>query len=354
MSDPVAVSGTPRRIPGVGLDIGTMFLVVAGQSPDGQVSCRKIRDAFLEVDQEDSKMLRLSKISCVHRGENVFVVGDDALAAANLFKRSSSGEEQRLRRPIKGGIISPTESAAQDVLQVIIDELLGAPVSKGEKVVFSVPAAPIDVPGQDVVYHEGIFRKIVNVLGYEAESMNEAEAVIYSECAETQFSGIATSFGSGMSNTTLCYKALRGMSFSVARGGDWIDAQAAGSVNSTSSRCCAIKERGLDLRDPAVGEERTQREREALALYYRAHIRYVVANTARQFQISRDEFELPGPVPWILSGGTSLVTGFKDVFDECLALEKKRSGFPIEISEVRMAKNPLDSVARGLLVAALL
>ena len=45
------------------------------------------------------------------------------------------------------------------------------------------------------------------------------------------------------------------MSFSVARGGDWIDSGAARAVGGTSARMCSIKESGLDLQNPKTREE---------------------------------------------------------------------------------------------------
>lgn len=347
-----------RRSPGVGLDIGTMFLCVAEEAPDKTVVCRKIRDAFIEVDKEDTRMLKLSKISTVEHGDRMFVVGDDALAAANLFRRRHSvdGEDQQLRRPIQSGIISATEPFSKEVLMIIIKQLLGEPVVEKEKVFFSVPATPIDVPGQDVVFHQGIIGQMLKNLGYEAVSMNEAESIVYSECEDTNFSAIATSFGSGMTNVKVVYKAIGGTrspEFSIARGGDWIDKQAALAVNTIPSRVCAIKELGMDARTPQVGDPKTFREREAVAVYYHSLVKYVVQNTAVQFVRLRGDFMLPEPIPWVVSGGTSLVGGFLELFNECLSEERKK-GFPIDISEVRAAKSPLEAVARGLLVASLL
>jgi hypothetical protein len=58
---------------------------------------------------------------------------------------------------------------------------------------------------------------------------------------------------------------------------------------------------------------------------------------------------LEQPVPLVLSGGTVLPAGFKEVFERALQACK----LPIVISEVRMASEPLYSTAKGTLVAAL-
>ena len=55
------------------------------------------------------------------------------------------------------------------------------------------------------------------------------------------------------------------------------------------------------------------------------------------------------PLPIVLSGGTAKPRGFKDLFERTL----KSRPFPIEVAEVRMAKDPLTATARGALIAAM-
>jgi len=55
------------------------------------------------------------------------------------------------------------------------------------------------------------------------------------------------------------------------------------------------------------------------------------------------------PIPMVLSGGTAMPKGFRDRFEKLL----KESEFPLPLSEIRMAESPLNSTAKGALVAAL-
>jgi len=170
-------------------------------------------------------------------------------------------------------------------------------------------------------------------------------AIIYSQCAKDNFSGLAASFGSGMLNISLAYQTVKGMSFSCARGGDWADLHAAKATGFTASRMCSIKEKGVDLAHPKTREE------EAIALYIRALIKYCLENIAIQFKKVQSAIDLPDPVPFIVSGGTSLAGGFMEVFtDEFESIKKK--DFPIQISEIRTAKDPMTAVVEGLLVLA--
>jgi hypothetical protein len=324
--------------PAVGLDIGTMNIVSARQVGD-KIETKRIRDAFLDLDPEAKKTLRLSKVDYIERDGNIIVIGDSALNMANLFKRE-------VRRPLSRGVISAGELDAQQILSLLVQHVLTEPVEKGEHCYYSVPAAPIDDEGQDIIYHQEVFRKILTEQGYTAHPMNEAMAIIYSQCAADSFSGLSVSFGSGMCNIALAYQTVKGMDFSVARGGDWIDGNAARATGSTASRMCAIKEKGVDLASPK------NREEEALALYIRALIKYCLENIAIQFRKMQSNIDLPEPIPFVFSGGTTKAGGFQKVFEEEFELVKKK-GFPIKISEVRPAKDPMTAVAEGLLVLAM-
>jgi len=323
--------------PGVGLDIGTMNVVSARQQGT-KVVTQRVRDAFIDLDSADKKTLRLSRVNYVEKDGQLIVIGDSALNMANLFKRE-------IRRPLSRGIISAGEMEAQQVLSLLVHHVLGDPVLEGEHCYFSIPASPVDDIEQDVVYHTEIFKKIISEHGYQPHPMNEAMAIIYSQCGEENFSGLAVSFGSGMCNVALAFQTVQGMSFSVARGGDWIDTHAAKAMGATSSRMCAIKEKGVDLAAPK------NREEEALALYIRALIRYCLEGIALQFRKVQASLDLPEPIPFVVSGGTSKAGGFFEVFKQEFE-DVKKKGFPISISEVRAARDPLTAVAEGLLVLA--
>lgn len=323
--------------PGVGLDIGTMNIVSARQAGSRTVT-QRIRDAFIDLDVADKKTLRLSKVDYVEMDNQLIVIGDSALNMANLFKRE-------IRRPLSKGVIAPGEISAQQVLSLLVYHVLQDPVVQGEHCFFSVPSAPLDLPDQDTTYHTEIFRKIISEHGYEPHPTNEAMAIIYSQCAETNFSGLAVSMGSGMCNVALSYQTVMGMAFAVARGGDWVDQHAAKAMGSTAARMCTLKEKGVNLAEPK------SREEEALSLHVRALIRYCLENIAVQFRKVQATLDLPEPVPFIVSGGTSKAGGFLDVFQSEFEVLRQK-GFPIEISEVRAARDPMTAVAEGLLVLA--
>lgn len=323
-------------VSGVGLDVGTMNLVAA-RSEAGSVVSSRLRNAFLDLPAANKRMLKISNTSFIEMDGHLLVIGDEALETANLFDREA-------RRPMSGGIMSAGEIDGQRVIAVMLKHLLGTPKSDLEKCVYSVPAPALDVNGSDITYHSKILERIINELGYKAEAINEALAIIYSECAKTSFSGLGISFGSGMTNVCLAYNAMSVLEFSVGRGGDWIDAGASKAVGTTAAKICTIKEGGLDLMNPK------SRQEEALAVYIENLIDYVIDNTIKQFSKSKNQIAITKPIPIVISGGTSLAKGFLEKFQT--RFEKYRDTFPITVSEFRHATDPMSAVATGLLVLA--
>jgi hypothetical protein len=323
---------------GLGLDIGTMNLVSA-RKKGSSVQTKRMRDAFYEVPQENKEMLNLSDTSYVEHNGSIYVLGDQGMKMANVF-----GDEAR--RPLSQGLISPDEQDGREILGILIDNIVGSPQEDGEVCCFSSPGNPIDMDGQDTVYHESVFKSILSDLGYEPHAANEAMGIIYSECADTNFTGIGISFGSGMVNLALSYNTMSPLQFSVARGGDWIDQNAARAMGSTASKMCQMKEDGIDLMDSGGDNHR-----EAIIAYYKALMEYALDAIADQFRQKEDTMNLPDEFPIVLSGGTSLATNFKPLFEE--VFESKSANFPLDISEIRMADDPMTAVAEGLLIKAM-
>jgi hypothetical protein len=331
----------------VGLDCGTCFLVSARQGEDGQVNTSSVRDAFLEIEGADASvinMLKMSNVSYVQgdRG-SLYIVGEAAVSLSNLMKLEA-------RRPLSRGILSPGELEAEKMLIILIKSVLKEPTVENETVFYSIPAKPID-RDVDILFHEAILKKILEALQYKAVSMNEGAAVVFADAEKDNFTAIATSCGSGMCNTALVYQTMVGAAFSISIGGDYIDSSAAKATGSTATRIMSIKERGVYLLNPAAGDPKTLREREAIVVYYKNLIHQVIDGVKREFRKGSSKIELPESLPWILSGGSSLAKNFLEFFK--VEFEKDRFSFPLNISEIRMAKSPLNAVAQGLLIAAM-
>jgi len=295
------------------------------------------RNAFLEIPSEfvcNREMLTKLRVPYVQFKERLFVLGDAAFNLANMF-----GTE--VRRPMQHGFLAPGEQEAIPMIRFIIQRLLGDPVSEGEQVCFCIPAASID-RDNDTVYHEGIVGGILRKLGYTPRSMNEGHAIVYSSLGAQDFTGIGISCGAGMFNVCVAYKTIPALTFSVARGGDWIDEHVSKVMGIPRVRATAIKEADINLMEPK------SREEEAIVLYYRNLISYVLQNFKQRFMLARDVPQFTEPIEVVIGGGTSLIGGFVEVFAE----EIKKVALPIPIAGVRRAEDALSAVVRGCLIAA--
>ncbi|MEO0479475.1 MAG: hypothetical protein AAF196_08350 [Planctomycetota bacterium] len=321
---------------GKGLDLGTANIAAAIQQDDGSITVNVERNAFLDIgdDVYSKKMLTNAKVPYVVHDGKLVVIGEAAFELANVFGKNT-------RRPMADGLISANERDALPMMRMIISKVLGEPAAPGENCYFCVPAESLDVEN-DVIYHTGRFEAEVSKLGYTAKSINEAHAVVFSELAESDFTGIGLSFGGGMANACIAYKSIPCVSFSVARGGDWIDQNVARVRGIKHSKATFIKESGVDIRDPQ-GEDQA-----AVAIYYRNLIQYVLKNVKDRFERGQNMPTFSEPIDIACAGGTSMVGGFIEVFRE----EFAKIDFPMPVGRIFRAEDALTAVARGCLVAA--
>jgi hypothetical protein len=280
------------------------------------------------------QMLSRSDVLHIRKDDKVYVVGDDALNFANIFNKET-------RRPMQRGILSSEEASAIPMIKLITEQVVGEPAVDGENLFFSSPADPID-SDVSTLYHQKTLESMLSDKGYSPEPINEGMAVIYSELADHNFTGLGVSFGAGMTNVCLAYYAVPVMKFSIARGGDWIDQQASQATGTPVDKVTSIKEDGfeLDFQTDVGGVEG------AVSIYYENLLNYVVKKLSAE--VDEGDIEEDLDVPVVVTGGTSSPDGFEELFERHL----RDIQIPFSISEVRSADDPLYSVAKGALVAA--
>ena len=134
---------------GRGLDIGTSFIIGARElTEDKLVQYTDFRDAFFHMHPSSPIAKKMMEKGL--KGQEYFkdvdgsfvVVGQDAIERA--IERNQSAA-----RPLVRGVIAPREKQARRILRHIIKEILGEPMTEGEKVVYSVPAQPADQAADD-------------------------------------------------------------------------------------------------------------------------------------------------------------------------------------------------------------
>ena len=345
---------------GIGLDIGTAYIVSAKSDIDNKVKISSVRDCFLALPLDQSPALEIAGVEFIEGAEEVYVVGNDAINLIGVL----GGE---LRRPLSKGFISPKEEDGKEILLLILQQILGKPQVPGELVAFSVPGPIFDVestvapkPSHDssLTFHTSFFKNLITDLGYTARPVNEAVAVCFNETvvpknpSETPLTGLSISFGAGTTNLALTFKSIPVKCFALPFGGDYVDQMAAKATDSTLSHVTLLKERGVDLMTGLVttkgefDDTQTERQAEAIAVAYADLITKLVNATNKFFSFNENRVEIPDTIPVILAGGTTKAPNFMKLFNK-IFMENLDVRF--KVSEARLSATPLDATASGCL-----
>jgi hypothetical protein len=322
----------------LGLDVGTSK-VVASRRGGKDVACSTQLNAFIPVPYSPVTERTIQQQSDIHYfrdAEDIVIFGSATERFANMFNAEA-------QRPMADGMLNPKERQAWPVLEAILQSLVPKPRSPSEVLAFSVPAAS---PGREaaLTFHEATLRRYFQSLGYRAIAINEGLAVIFSELEDHNFTGIGISCGGGMCNATLAFLSIPSIMLAMPKAGDFIDRSAGEAVGEHATRVKVIKEEGLDLtRSPKTKLE------SALHIYYEDLVESLVDALRRSIAKAEKLPKTDRALPIVLAGGSAKPRGFREVFERTL---RSRS-FPVEISEVRMASDPITATARGALIAAM-
>jgi actin-like ATPase involved in cell morphogenesis len=354
---------------GRGVDAGTAYFVAAqheGSDAEGVVRLKSVRNCFLILPFEQASSLDMSGVPYVEGKLGLYVVGADAVELAGVL----GGE---LRRPMSHGFISAKEEQGKELTQLILAQIVGKPLTEDEPVAFSVPGAvykpeTFASAGSGIGnhinlgFHTNFFKEMFAAKGFKPLPVNEAMAVVYSETLkqkredDAKLTGLAISFGAGMTNVALVYKSLLVRSFSIPIGGDYIDRSAAETTGTSIAQVTLLKEQGVDLRTGTLvkrddtHDNQSDRQAEAIAMTYRDLLQKLTETANAFFADPANRTEIPVVVPVIVSGGTAMAPGFMEVFDE-IFMNGLQARFKFH-AEAQLATNPLDSVARGCLTYA--
>ncbi|MCC6745721.1 MAG: HU family DNA-binding protein [Acidobacteria bacterium] len=321
----------------LGLDIGTSRIVLSRGTGHGAKTETQL-NAFVSVPYSKftENILKQNKVGYyLNGGREIFIFGNESEKFASFFNVDA-------RRPMKAGVLNPSEENGLLVIQTIIEKLLPK-TKKHEMVCFSVPGPGRDMTS-DLVYHEAMLKNLLQGLGYRAKAINEGLAVIFSELESENFTGIGISAGGGMCNVCLAYMSVPVFQFSTNRAGDYIDQSVASVVGDATTRVRVAKEESLDLRrTPQTKIE------QALSIYYEEMILSLVEALRTDFVRAANLPRMDRPIPIVLSGGTASPKGFVEKFASAL----EQADLPFKVSDVRIASDPLTATARGCAIAAM-
>jgi hypothetical protein len=320
----------------IGLDVGTSRIVAARQAGQ-EIKYGTQLNAFVAIPYSKMTESVLHKEGVPHTIEanEIIVHGNESERFADLLNKD-------IRRPMLRGLLNPEEPDSVRLIHEITTALLGK-AEKGQKLCFTVPAAPVGAE-ENLTYHEATIRQVVGELGYNVKSISEGLAVVYGEMESTNYTGIGISCGGGLCNVCLAYLSVPVVTFSVPKAGDFIDSSAASVTGERANRMRIVKEQSFNINGHFA-----DKLQQILGVYYDDMIQALVAGLRNAFQSARNLPKMSKPIPLVLSGGTAMPKGFRDRFEKIL----REREFPIELSEIRMAADPLTTTAKGALVAAL-
>ncbi len=330
----------PAPRPVSGASVGSAFVVSAVAEADGSATFRRERNAALVLDDDRATRSFLDRLGApfAEGGGNLTVAGEAAVEVARLLRRE-------LLRPVRDGVLSAEEPDAARRIEALLARTVGRTEGAESGVVaYSLPSPAGTDADARLIYHRGIVEAALRRLGHRPVAIGEGLAVVLSELSDASFTGIGISFGAGRTSVCLAHRGIEVDAFSIARGGDWVDRHAATALSVTETEASALKERGIDLRRPSGPAEAT------IATLIRNLVGTVVDAIAERLAAREARSPLPRqPVALAVGGGSALAPGFGDV----LAAEFGTiSDFPFGIESVRVAAAPLETVARGCLVAA--
>lgn len=319
----------------LGLDVGTSHIVVAGGANGHQAQSQLNSFVAVPYSKITEAILQQNKLVYYRNGKDLYVFGNDSERFASFFNAVA-------RRPMSGGVLNAQEPMGQQIIQAIIEAMI--PRARNHELVrFSVPGKG-ESADTNLVYHEAVIKNLLQGLGYDAKSVNEGLAVVFAELQSENFTGIGISLGGGMCNVCVAFLSVPMLTFSSPIAGDFIDSSVAAVVDETKTRVRLTKEESLDL-----SRQPKDKVTSALHIYYDEVVKALVNKLREEFENSRQLPKLDRAMPIVLSGGTAKPRGFREKFEAAI----KKDGFPLQISDVRMASDPLTATARGCYIAAM-
>ncbi|HZS84476.1 MAG TPA: hypothetical protein VFA50_16500 [Stellaceae bacterium] len=331
------VAAAPPQALCKGFDLGTSRIVLA--SLDGKsVDFASQLNAFVDLPHTKMTEKMLVSEGILHQIEKqrIYAYGN----RTDEFAKFLNGDT---RRPMQSGLLNPSEPKNLQMIELLIEKLCGKS-PKGEKVCFSIPSAPSERKS-DLIFHERSVLNIFERLGYQVQSVNEGLAIVYAELKDANFTGIGMSFGGGMCNICLAYLGMPVFTLATTRAGDYIDHSAASVTGETPTTVRLHKESGFRI-STVDGNSLDH----ALSIYYIDVIETAVKALAQALAETKKLPKFAGPIPIVCAGGTSLAKGFANELKRAI----EAADLPIAISEIICPKDPLNTTAKGALVAAML
>ena len=334
----------------IAVDLGTAFLQSAEKNEKGEIEFKTVRNAFVELENRHGiddveAILKQNKWQYVTDGKHYYVTGEDSYAVSRIFPSI------QLRRPMQDGVLNKDEDKKMLIMASMIENLVGKAISSDSLICFCVSSEAVD-GASDSVFHKNRVDSMFKRLGWKTKIIEEGMAIILSEKPilitrdgeKIPYSGLAISLGAGRANAVLAYRGLQILGMSCGKAGDEIDKKVSEQTGISISQVSYIKENKLDFGNIDFEDDVIF----ALDCYYSNILEYIFRNFSKKFKKIKSQFE--GKIPIIFAGGTSNPPGFVEKAKKII----NTLDLPFEIGNIKVSKNPLNSVVKGLLIQAII
>lgn len=321
----------------LGIDIGTTHITVAQNNYKSIKTFRQLNAFFtLPATKIVRKALTKDGVSFFEKNNQLYICGSSAEEFATMHGA-------QIRKPIESGLLNPKEDDSIEVLKAIINYAIKKTHKSSATICFSVPGEPIDKP-VSTMFHESVIKMHLQSLGYTPLAVNTALSVILSELPDTNYTGIGVSIGGGMCNVCFSYLSVPVITYSIQKGGDYIDAMVGNAVGEPATKIKAVKENGFDLAAEPGNKVET-----GLHIFYDDLFSTLTRSMEQVFGASDKIPRMSNGIFIVLGGGSVAPKGCRERFEKAL----KGISLPFKISGVRIAESPLYATARGSLKMAM-
>jgi len=331
-----------KYIPGIGIDVGTANVCSCRRKEDGTFDVKSHRNMLFEMELNEfsDDLLERGDYVYIKSGKKCYIVGADALSLVNAIGKGT------IIRPMANGLLNVELKTSQELLNKILEAVVGKPICENEPLRFSVPASNVvNKPGVNNLFHQMVLKEFFNSLGFISQPINEALANLYNESPsmkldngeEYPLTGYSISFGGGMVNSAIVLKGMSLIEFCSTSAGDQIDQNVSLATGEPTSKIIVVKEKKLNL-DKIDQNDRIQ---VGLGIYYSEMISRIFKQISKEF--SKDSREFEGAVDVVICGGTAMAPGFINRVKEVV----KNIELPFRVGEIRLSSNPFFSVSQG-------
>ena len=331
----------------VGLDIGASQIRCLRLRGDKLVG-RSAKAQFTPLPDapEYRELLAAGQIPFAVCDEALTIVGDNAAEYSNLF-------HVRPQSLMPHGRLPTNDPVARQSLAALVDALLGEPDQPGEMCGVTLPGGE-SFRSLATSSELEFFSRLIRLRGFYPQVLSAGMAAVLAELSRQCFTGLGLSFGAATSELVVAHRGIELLMCSIPQGGDWLDEQVAkefgdGLHDDAGEPICDLAKAAARRLSFAghLGSPENDADR-FLASLHRDLLYSLIRSATFEIAGQPHVAKIPQPLPAIVIGGVSRITGFADLLGQAFDLAR----FPLAIRDVRFATQHDLTVARGCLISA--